>query len=150
MGEIPHSRLQRFFITFFGLHEDEWQIEVLPEQHVQAAATRFRVPDVTVAALPNTDDRIIRTPPLLCIEILSSGDTMRDTQKRCDDYARMGVRASWVVDPWRLLAYAAAADGKLYPVEDRLIVEGTAVSIAVPEIFAELERLEKRAAAGPA
>ena len=146
MGEVPHGTLQGFFIYFFRLHQDEWNIVTLPETRLQVRPENFRIPDVMVLSIPFTDTRIVRTPPLLCIEILSSRDTMRETQKRCDDYARMGVRASWVIDPWRQLAYAAGIAGKLHPVEDRLIVEGTAMSITVAEIFAELERLEKRAA----
>ena len=145
MGETPHARLQGFFLAFFRRHEDEWQIEALPELRVQVAPTRYRIPDVLLAALPNLDDRIVRTPPLLCVEILSSRDTLPQIQQRADDYARMGVPATWVVDPWRRLAYAAGPDGKLHPAEDRLSVPNTAITIPVPEIFAELDRLERRA-----
>ena len=75
---------------------------------------------------------------------------MCKVQERVDDYAAMGVRACWVVDPWRGLAYAAGPDGKLHSAEDRLTVEGSPITIAVPEIFAELDRLEQRAATRPA
>jgi Uma2 family endonuclease len=149
MGETPHARLQGFFTFFFRTHEDEWQIDVLPELRVQVGPRRFRIPDVMLAALPNLDERIVRTPPLLCIEILSSEDRMRKVQERLDDYARMGVRSMWVIDPWRGTAFAAGADGILHEVKDRLTVEGTRIGIEVAEIFAELERLERRAAARP-
>ncbi len=146
MGETPHARLQGFFLSFFRTHEDEWQIEALPELRVQVAPTRYRIPDVLLAALPNLDDRIVRTAPLLCVEILSSRDTLPKIQERADDYATMGVPATWAIDLWRRLAYAAGPDGKLHPVEDRLTVPNTLIAISVPEIFAELDRLEKRAA----
>ena len=145
-GETPHGRLQTFFAFFFRLHEDEWNIDVITEQRIQVRHGNFRVPDIMLAALPNPDSRIVRTPPLLCVEILSSKDTLREIAKRTLDYAAMGVRSSWVVDPWRRKAYAAGPDGKPHPVSDRLIVAGTAIAITVAEIFAELDRLEKRAA----
>ena len=149
MGETPHARLQGFFFAFFRMHEDEWQIEALPELRVQVGPTRYRIPDVLLAALPNLDQRIVRTPPLLCVEILSSRDRLPNTQERADDYAAMGVPATWVIDPWRRVAYAAGPDGKLHLVEDRLTVAGTEITITVPEIFAELDRLERRAATRP-
>jgi Uma2 family endonuclease len=147
MGEMPHARLQSFFISFFRPYEDEWHFEVLPEQRLQINARRFRIPDVMLVPIPNRDERIVSTPPLLCIEILSSEDRMRKVQERINDYASMGVKSIWVIDPWRGTAFTAGADGVLHEVRDHLTVEGTAISIAVDEIFAELDRLEKRAAA---
>ncbi len=146
IGETPHSRLQKYFLKYFDAHEDEWNIEALPEERVQIDATRFRIPDVMVAAPSDIGDRIIRTPPLLCIEILSSGDRMAKIEERLADYARMGVKSMWVIDPWRRTAYSAGPDAVLLPVKDRLTVDGTAISITVVEIFDELDRLEKRAA----
>ncbi len=61
----------------------------------------------------------------------------------------MGFPATWAVDPWRRVAYAAGPDGRLHPVEDRLTVPNTPIAISVPEIFAELDRLERRAATRP-
>ena len=147
MGETPHARLQGFFLRYFSAHEDEWNIEALGEQRVQVGPTRFRIPDVMVAALPNHDPLIVRSPPILCVEILSSEDRMRRIQQRIDDYARMGVRSMWVVDPWRRKVFASASDAILHETDDRLTVEGTAITITVPAIWTELDRLERRAAA---
>jgi Uma2 family endonuclease len=144
MGEKPHARLQTFFSRFFAQYEAEWDIETLTEQRLQINPRRYRIPDVMVIALPNSEERIVRTPPLLCIEILSSEDRLRKVEERLQDYAAIGVRSMWVIDPWRT-ASAAGSDGILREVTDRLTVEGTVISIGVPEIFAELERLEKRA-----
>jgi Uma2 family endonuclease len=146
MGETPHSRLQKYFLKYFDAHEDEWNIEALPEERVQISETRFRIPDVMVAAPSDIGDRIVRTPPLLCIEILSSGDRMAKIEERLADYASMGVKSMWVIDPWRGTAFTAGSDAVLLPVKDRLTVEGTAISINVAEIFDELDRLEKRSA----
>ena len=146
LGEKPHSRLQRFFLRFMEAFEDDLQIEALPEQRLQIGPDSYRVPDVMVVSASDPDPRIVRTPPLLCIEILSSEDRMRKVQERLDDYASMGVRTCWVVDPWRGTAYTAGPDGVLHEVKDRLTVEGTPITITVDDIFAELDRLERRAA----
>lgn len=74
---------------------------------------------------------------------------MHKVQERLDDYASIGAKAMWVIDPWRGTASAAGPDGKLQPAEDVLAVPGTEICIPVADIWAELERLERRAA-GPA
>ncbi len=146
-GETPHGRLQTFFAFYFRTHDEEWQIDVITEQRVQVAPKRFRIPDVMLAGLPNFDLRITHTPPLLCIEILSREDRMKKIQERLDDYASMGVQSMWVIDPWRGTAFFAGPDAILHEQKELLTVPGTAVQIEVPAIFAELDRLEKRAAA---
>ena len=42
---------------------------------------------------------ILRTPPVVCIEILSRGDTLADMQERIDDYVTFGVANIWLIDP---------------------------------------------------
>jgi Uma2 family endonuclease len=54
----------------------------VPEQRVQIKATRVRIPDVCILAENAPHEKIIRTPPLLCIEILSPEDTMSKTLER--------------------------------------------------------------------
>ena len=147
MGETPHSGLQTFFGRFFAQFEERWNFDTLTEQRLQIGATRFRVPDVMLVPFTTDDLRIVHTPPLLCIEILSSEDRMRRVQERLDDYARMGVPSMWVIDPWRGVAHTAGSDAKLQECNDRLRVAGTEIVIAVSAIWAELDRLEKRAAA---
>jgi Uma2 family endonuclease len=145
MGEKPHARLQGFFVRFFARYEEQLGIETLPEQRLQISQRRYRIPDVMLVS--PSDELIVRTPPLLCIEILSSKDRMKKVQERVDDYVGIGVRCSWVVDPWTRTAHEAGPDGILHRVEDRLTVPGTQIAIEVQTIFAELDRLEKRAAA---
>ncbi len=145
VGEIPHSRLQGLFRDLFVRHQAEWQLEALTEVRVQVSQARFRVPDVTVISYEAQDALIVHAAPVLCIEIFSSEDRMSRMQERVADYRAMGVRAVWVLDPWRRVAYTGAQDGRLTPEEGALTVPGTAVSVTVEEIFAELDRLQQRA-----
>ncbi len=145
VGEIPHGRLQGYFIKLFARHEIEWGLEAIPETRLQVASTRFRIPDVTVLPLDAPDTLIIHSTPVLCIEIFSSEDRMSRMQERVADYKRMGVPAVWVIDPWRRLAYMADAEGKLETENKILTVPDSPVTVAVEEIFAELDRLAQRA-----
>ena len=71
LGEIPHSGLQGYLAAIFFNHESEWGLIAFPEQRVQVAATRFRVPDLCAIRAGELTGPIILTPPLLCVEILS-------------------------------------------------------------------------------
>src|SRR2546429_6139625 len=48
-GAHDHAALQAALILWFGQHQQEWNIEVLPEQRIQISATRFRIPDICLA-----------------------------------------------------------------------------------------------------
>ena len=140
MGEGPHSAVQKFFIVFFASREVELGVRVWPEHRVQVAATRFRVPDVCLTRGDEPMRRIIRTPPVLCIEILSPEDRMGAMQEKIDDYVTMGVNAVWVVDPWRRMAYQT--DGRsLQPVSE-LMVPQTQIMLITEQVFAGLDVLE--------
>jgi Uma2 family endonuclease len=149
MGETPHGNLQMFFGWYLFNHRDEWRVDASSEQRIEVAPFKFRIPDVCLISYDAPYERVLRTPPVLCIEILSIMDRMKSIQERLDDYSRMGVQCSWVIDPWRGTAFAAGPDAILHEVGSHkgqpiLAVPNTPISIAVDDIFAELERLEKR------
>ena len=60
---------------------------------------RFRIPDVCVLAEGAPRENITKTPPCLCIEILSKDDRMSEIIDRIDDYFQMGVPVCWIIDP---------------------------------------------------
>jgi Uma2 family endonuclease len=145
VGEQSHARVQAFLAYIFRLHSIEWAVRVLVEQRVQTSASRFSIPDVCVIPFATRTEEIVRTPPLLCIEILSRDDRMSDIQERVEDYLAMSVQAVWVVDPRRRRAYAALPSGALEPVPAELAVAGTAIRVPIPDIFAELDEFEPQA-----
>jgi Uma2 family endonuclease len=142
MGEQPHASVQAFFAQIFRNNAAKWNIRVLPEQRVQTSAKHYRIADVCVVCRATPMEPIVRTPPLLCIEILSRDDRMSEIQERVEDYVAMGVQAVWVVDPRRRRAYAVLPNGALEPAPTELTVAGTEIRIPVPDIFAELDELE--------
>ncbi len=143
-GGQPHASVQGFFTRLFGNHGVEWGIRVFPEQRVQTSAEHYRIADVCVVRRSTRMEPIVRTPPLLCIEILSRDDRMSEMQERVDDYLAMGVENVWVVDPRRRRAYALDREGGLKPALETLMIEGTAIKISIAEVFAELEEMERQ------
>ncbi len=107
LGEFEHSSTQREIILYLAVHYPAFRRRVVPEQRVQVNASRFRIPDVCVLAEDAPRERVIRTAPLLCIEILSPEDTVAKTMVRIRDYFEMGVPVCWVIDPLARHAWIA-------------------------------------------
>ena len=99
MGEWDHASWQQAIQKWFWQHEKEWGVRVRPELRVQVAATRYRVPDVTVVDRTNPIEQIITHPPLAVFEVLSPEDTLQRLKRRLEDYRVMGIQEIWVIDP---------------------------------------------------
>jgi Uma2 family endonuclease len=99
VGEIEHAEMILAVLQWFLGRKQEWQIRILPDVRVQVKPERFRVPDICLCAASNTDARIVTTPPLLVIEVLSPEDRIGDYRVRIADYHEMDVRSIWILDP---------------------------------------------------
>jgi Uma2 family endonuclease len=126
-------------IALFEVNRKQWSIRPVPEQRVQVRSNRYRIPDIALQRRSDPKDLILTVPPLLCIEILSSADTLRDIQLRVNDYAEMGVPNIWVIDPWKRLGYYATVAGFTQPKEGILRIEDTPISVTLAEAFADLD-----------
>jgi len=98
LGEREHSRTQREILLYLTGRYPGMRERLLPEQRVQVSATRFRIPDVCFLAEHAPKEEIIRTPPLLCIEILSAEDTFSRFMERLKDYFHMGIPECWMIE----------------------------------------------------
>ncbi len=143
VGERPHSLVQAYLVRIFGVNGRAWKVWVQPEQRVQIRPERFRVPDICVLRRDEPFEDIVTRPPLLCIEVLSPGDSLRDLQERVDDYAAMGVPHIWTVDPAGRRAYIASAAGFIQPQGRELTIPATPIRISLDELFAELDEAER-------
>jgi Uma2 family endonuclease len=142
LGETPHAAVQGLFTRILGNNAKIWNLRIFPEQRVQTSSHHYRIADVCAVSRQIPFEAIIRTPPLLCIEILSRDDRMSEIQERVEDYLAMGVPVVWVVDPRRRKAYMATPAGALEPAPEALTVPGTAIRVPVADIYAELDELE--------
>ncbi len=140
VGEYPHGKMQAKLILWFGGHEEEWKVEVIPEQRINISSSRYRVCDVVLLRAGAPQEDIAKTPPVLCIEIMSPEDRISRAKKMLEDYAAMGVPQSWLIDPLRREAFVYDAQG-LRPVEeDRLELPGSPVYLILSDLFAALDR----------
>jgi Uma2 family endonuclease len=98
LGEKDHSRLQTEIAFYYRSHRKEWGLWAFVEQRVQVLATRFRVPDVCLV-VGEPPDQIVRTPPFICIEVLSPDDRLAEMRQRVEDYLAFGVPYVWILDP---------------------------------------------------
>lgn len=137
-GEHDHAALHAALILWFGQHQDDWNIEVLPEQRMQISATRFRVPDICLVSLTEPVEQILTRPPLACIEILSPEDTLRRMQERIEDYRRFGVENIWILDPGTKRGYDCKVSGWLDATEFH--IANTPIHVVLADVFARMRR----------
>ena len=99
MGEFDHAAWQQAIQRWFLQHQREWNIRVLPELRIKVAATRYRVPDVTVLDRSRPKEQIITHPPLAVFDVLSPEDRVQRLKLKLEDYRTMGIPEIWVIDP---------------------------------------------------
>ncbi len=143
MGQYAHTIVQAFLTALFWNNREAWGVRVHPEYRVQAALTNYRIPAVTVVRGDVPPQTVLRTPPLIAIEILSPEDSNTRLMRKVRDYVRFGVEHIWVIDPYDLRAFHADERGLHEPAEGSaaaiLTVPGTPVAVPLADLWRELE-----------
>jgi len=139
MGENAHSTIQVELIYWFRHRQDEWKIRVKSELRTRVSDTRVRVPDVCVVAADARLDRILETPALLAIEILSPEDRLPRVLIRLKDFLAMGVPNVWLIDPIERAAFVYTSSGLRLVEETRLSVADSPIYLDLPGLFAALD-----------
>ena len=86
------------------------------------------------------DEQIFRTPPFICIEILSPEDRIERIQQRIDDYLNFGVRYVRVINPRGRRAWTYSREGSREIFDGFLRTQGPDFEIPLAEIFAALDK----------
>jgi Uma2 family endonuclease len=133
MGEFDHASWQQAIATWFWQHREEWGIRALPELRVRVAATRYRVPDVTVLDRNRPVEQIITHPPLAVFEVLSPEDSLQRLKRKLEDYRAMGIPEIWVIDP---------QDSTFYRYEDLQLLRNDSFSHAEKGIVFDMNQLK--------
>ena len=137
VGELDHSELQGELYYYIRARQKEWNVHVYPEQRVQVAPRRFRIPDLCIVPGPRPKDQILHDPPLVCIEILSKDDTLDRMQEKIDDFLKFGVRYVWVINPRTRRAWVYTTDGSREVKDGVLRTENPPIAIPLAEVFPE-------------
>jgi Uma2 family endonuclease len=135
-GEFDHSALQGIIFAMLYGQRRESGTRVFPELRVQVAASRYRIPDITVTTRKGSGE-ILREPPFLCIEILSPEDRASRMESKIDDYLAFGVKHVWVIDPRRKKAWSYSGEGKRES-SAVLTTSEPRLTLALDEVFAAL------------
>ena len=140
VGERDHSEIQGECFFFFRQRQEQWKTFAFLEQRIQISARRFRVPDICVYVGAKPGEQIFRSPPFICIEILSAEDRIERIQQRIDDYLNFGVRYVWVINPRGRRAWAYSREGSREIFDGFLRTQGPDFEIPLAEIFAALDK----------
>ncbi|MBM3775366.1 MAG: Uma2 family endonuclease [Acidobacteria bacterium] len=136
VGEISHSYCQTYIAGLLVSRSVAAGVYPLVEVRVQVSARRFRVPDVVVVKRPLPAGRIITTPPLIVIEILSPEDRYGYMQDKLADYFDFGVPNVWLIDPERRRGFVCTRRGLEEPADGVLRTQDGAIELPAAEIFA--------------
>jgi Uma2 family endonuclease len=139
LGEFDHADLQTQILFLLRSKQIDWSIRVVGENRVQVSSTRFRIPDVCVIAAGLPREKIIRTPPLLCVEVLSPRDTLKAMRKRCQDYLDMGVPEVWIFNPETRTAHVCNSSATTEHKTGTLRLAGTKIELSIADAFATLD-----------
>jgi Uma2 family endonuclease len=137
MGEPDHAGLQGLIAWWLLSRRKEVGSCVFPEMRVQVAPTRFRIPDVAVTTR-RVKGRILREPPLLCIEVLSPEDRASRMQVKIDDYLKFGVQYVWLIDPRKRVAWSYTREGR-HEAVSVLTTNEPRIELPIAELFAQLD-----------
>ena len=78
-------------------------------------------------------EQIFRTPPFICIEILSPEERLPTMHQRVQDYLNFGVPYVWILDPATRKAYRSTADALTEIAE--LVNEDPAIVIPLTALY---------------
>ena len=100
VGEYFHSILQSMIVTLLSIRQRERGFRTFTEQRVRVSdEPRYRIPDVSVKALPHEITPILTRPDLV-IEVLLPDDRASDMLTKISDYLAAGIPHIWVIDPY--------------------------------------------------
>jgi Uma2 family endonuclease len=134
VGELDHSRSMGMLACSLFSRETVWETITLMSVRVQVRHGRIRVPDISVIARSTPKTRIVVTPPLLCVEILSPEDRMVRVQESVRDYVDFGVPCVWIVNPATRQGYVCNADGMFEAKDGVPRVAGTPIAVPLAEL----------------
>ena len=135
VGTLDHSKLQAALTAYFFKRRKAWNLHVRPEARVRARAGKYMVPDLCLVEGPEPAGRVLQTPPLLWIEILSPEDRPLRVNRKVQAVLEFGVPYVWIIDPETLESELHTAE-KRTPLEDGVLrIPGTEIVVPLGEIF---------------
>ena len=134
LGDWLHSLIQSNILAV--LRRKYPHLKVVVELRSKTAATRYRIPDVTVLLAPPTT-RYLLEAAFLVVEVFSEDDSMTRVIGKLQEYPALGVPNIWLIDP-RMKLMSVYRPPALVEIEgDTIAVADGSVELSRAEIFAE-------------
>ena len=111
LGSRQHGRTQFRIALWFETRRPTLKLIAIPAQHVRISASRYRIPDLCILKESAPKEKILSTPPHICVEILSEDDTVYSLEDRIDDLRTFGVPNIWIIDPERGRGWSLDTNG---------------------------------------
>ncbi len=112
-ADWTHASWHGALLAWFSLRDDDvWNLDVLPSLRIRVAASRVRVPDISIFDHDQPVEQVPTYPPRAVFEVLSAEDSMPNMLEKFADFAAMGVQEIWLVEP-DTKEFSRYADGKL-------------------------------------
>ena len=137
VGEYDHNIVQRAIMIWFYLREREWRIRSIQEQRTRVAATKVRIPDVSVFSRDIPIEQVFTKPQLIATEVLSPEDRHSRIDARLRNFASFGVPNLWVVDLETRVGWDCS-DGN-WVRKERFEVANSPIYLSLPELFAKID-----------
>ena len=135
VGTIDHGKLQAALTAYFFRRRKAWNLLVVTEVRTRARAGKYMIPDLCIVDGPEPTGRILQSPPLLWIEILSPEDRPLRVNRKVQAVLEFGVPYVWIIDPETLESELHTAE-KRTPLEDGVLrIPGTEIVVPLGEIF---------------
>ena len=142
LGEFDHAFVQTMLATLFNNHMGDWGVFALAETRIQLNPKRCLIPDVAVMRMGTRREPVLSGPPLIAIEVMSTGDTLSKAERKAVEYLDFGVENVWVIEPGgkrkRAVYRGTRAGLELVP-SGELAVAGTPIMVNVQDIFERLD-----------
>lgn len=134
IGEWSHSRVQGNVLV--ALRTRHPHLEAVVALRSQTAATRYRIPDVSVLLAPPSTDYLLDAA-FLVVEVLSEDNVMSVVLAKLKEYAAKGVPNIWLIDPRLQLMWAYRPPALVEIEGDTIATADGSVELSRAEIFAE-------------
>jgi len=106
---------------------------------LQTSPTRIRVCDIVVLAAGAPNEPVPTIAPLLCIEVITTGQVPEDEVSTLADYVRMGVQNVWLIDPIRHKTFTFDGSGLHESDGTRLTIPDSPIRLDLTEAFAAFD-----------
>lgn len=136
---ISHALLQRLLIRLFEQFEEPYRFVALPEARTQVVeGARYRIPDVLLCPRPLPKGKVVDVVPVAVIEIVSPEDRIHETHRRFRDYAEIGVRGIFLLDPEDYTAHRYEGGSLLRVGSTEITLDRGAIPFDIDGVFNRL------------